>query len=97
MMKDVFLRFGSHEEMTKCLIQAGFKESEYEQDSFYLKGVSVDIIGAIYKSPGKDEENTDLISVAGHHVNLRVTDEDINLSVLDDFSVYPETPYRVWA
>lgn len=89
-MRDLYLKFKDKKEMQEVFTNFGF---EIIDDSYYFYAVSVDIIGTIWVSI--DEES--FIELEGYHVNLRVLDEELDLSELNDYMVNPETPSRIWA
>ncbi|WP_347115949.1 hypothetical protein AAHB66_09100 [Leclercia sp. S52] len=100
-MKDLYLRFADADEMRTQLFAAGFVVDE-EQGSLYHPEVSLDVVGVItvtteIQNPGKENEVIKYASLPGYHVNLRVTDESLVLASLDAFTVFPDSPYRVWA
>jgi hypothetical protein len=53
---------------------------------------NTDIIGIIYRNTGTNEEPV-MVATDGFHVNVR-TDE---APELDQYAVFPVTPFRVWA
>lgn len=100
-MRDLYLRFADAKEMRQQLVAAGFMDDE-EQGGLYHPSISLDVIGVIsvtteIKNPGKDNEIIQYASLPGYHVNLRVTDDSLELTTLDPFTISPVSPYRVWA
>lgn len=100
-MRDIYLRFTDTGEMHKKLIAAGFVKDE-EQDGLYHPDISLDVIGVItvpaeIKNAGKENEIIKYTSLPGYHVNLRVVDDSLELALLKPFTVFPSSPYRVWA
>lgn len=100
-MKDLYLRFADADEMRTQLFAAGFVVDE-EQGSLYHPEVSLDVVGVItvtteIQNPGEENEVIKYASLPGYHVNLRVTDESLVLASLDAFTVFPDSPYRLWA
>lgn len=100
-MRDLYLRFTDAEEMRAKLISAGFVADE-EQGGLSHPDISLDIIGIITVpgeiiNPGQDNEIVKYVSEPGYHANLRVMNDDLDLSTLDAFTVTPKTPARVWA
>lgn len=94
-MKDLYLRFESGDEATRQLIDFGFYNDE-EGGGLHHPDISLDLVGVIIHSSG--EEGSKEITVEdGYHVNLRVMDDDLDLSPLDKFIISPKTPIRVWA
>jgi len=100
-MRDLYLRFKDAEEMHTQLIAAGFVDDE-EQGGLYHPDISLDIVGVITVpveviNPGEENEVIKYTPEPGYHVNLRVMDDSLDLSGLNDFLVKPKTPARVWA
>jgi hypothetical protein len=100
-MRDIYLRFTDAEEMRTQLIAAGFMDDE-EQGGLYHPDISLDVIGAItvateIQNAGEENETIQYANLPGFHVNLRVTDDSLELASLDAFAVFPDSPYRVWA
>ncbi|HCC75065.1 MAG TPA: hypothetical protein DEQ42_04980 [Shigella sp.] len=100
-MKDLYLRFNDAAEMRTKLIKAGFVFDE-ELGSLYHPDISLDIIGIIavpseIQNAGEENETIQYANLPGFHVNLRVTDDSLELASLDAFAVFPDSPYRVWA
>ena len=100
-MKDLYLRFTDANEMRTQLIEAGFMDDE-KQGGFYHPSVILDIVGVITApaeviNPGEENEIIKYTTEPGYHVNLRVTDDLLELASLDAFAVFPDSPYRVWA
>lgn len=100
-MRDIYLRFTDAEEMHKQLITAGFVEDE-EQGSLYHPVISLDVIGVIavpteIKNAGEENEVITFVNEPGYHANLRVMNDELDLSSVHDFVVNPKTPARVWA
>jgi len=100
-MRDLYLRFNDANEMRTQLIAAGFVDDE-GQGSFYHPNISLDIVGVITVpaeviNPGKENEIIKYTTEPGYHVNLRVMNDSLDLSGLNDFLVTPKTPARVWA
>lgn len=92
-MKDLYLRFETEVEAKIQLIKLGFNE---EQSDLYHSGISLDLVGAIVHSSGEGD-SIKLTPEEGYHVNLRVMNDELDLSSLDEFIISPKTPYRVWA
>ncbi len=100
-MRDLFLRFTDADEMRMQLIAAGFVDEE-EQGGIYHPDISLDIVGVITVpaeviNPGEENEVIKYTTEPGYHVNLRVMNDSLDLSRLNDFVVEPKTPARVWA
>ena len=100
-MRDLFLRFTDADEMRMQLIAAGFVDEE-EQGGIYHPYISLDIVGVITVpaeviNPGEENEVIKYTTEPGYHVNLRVMNDSLDLSGLNDFVVKPKTPARVWA
>jgi len=73
-----------------------------EQGGLYHPNISLDIVGVITVpaeviNPGEENEIIKYDNLPGYHVNLRVTDDSLELASLDAFAVLPASPYRVWA
>ncbi len=94
-MKDLYLRFADAGEMRAQLIAAGFAIDE-EQDILYHPDICLDVVGVIITSTG-EAESVEYVTEPGYHVNLRVINDDLDLSRLNGFVVNPKTPARVWA
>ncbi|HAW7887471.1 TPA: hypothetical protein JLN09_003851 [Escherichia coli] len=100
-MRDLYLRFTDANEMRMQLIAAGFVDDE-EQGGLYHPDISLDIVGVITVpveviNPGEENEIIKYTTEPGYHVNLRVMNDSLDLSGLNDFVVTPKTPARVWA
>ena len=100
-MRDLYLRFNDAEEMCAQLIAAGFIDDE-GQGGLYHPYISLDIVGVITVpaeviNPGEENEVIKYTTEPGYHVNLRVMNDSLDLSGLNDFVVTPKTPARVWA
>lgn len=95
-MKDLCLRFADKAEMQLVLIKIGFQEDE-AHSGLHHPEIAVDIIGQIQKLKILEDDNSGFITIPGYHVNLRVVNDQMDLSVLDDFIITPSTPIRVWA
>ncbi|MDH0063604.1 hypothetical protein [Leclercia adecarboxylata] len=100
-MMDLYLRFADADEMRTQLISVGFMDDE-EQVGLYHPDISLDIIGVITVpaeviNPGEENEVIKYTTEPGYHVNLRVMNDSLDLSGLNDFVVTPKTPARVWA
>jgi len=100
-MKDLYLRFADADEMRTQLIAAGFMDDE-EQGGLYHPDISLDIVGVITVpaeviNPGEENEIIKYVNEPGYHANLRVMNDELDLSPLHDFIVTPKTPARVWA
>lgn len=94
-MKDLYLRFASDGEAKQQLIAFGFQSNE-EQGGLYHPVICLDVVGVIATTVG-EEEPFEYIVEPGYHVNLRVIDDELDLSRLNDFVVTPKSPARVWA
>lgn len=94
-MKDLYLRFADADEMHTQLIEAGFMVDE-DQGGLYHHDISLDVVGIITTTIG-DTELVEYVTEPGYHVNLRVINDDLDLSKLHNFVVTPKTPARVWA
>ncbi len=94
-MIDFYLRFSSKEEAQQQLIAFGFQSNE-DQGGLYHPNINLDIVGVITTSTG-EAESVEYVTEPGYHVNLRVVNDDLDLSSLNGFAVNPKTPARVWA
>lgn len=100
-MRDLYLRFAGAEEMRTQLIAAGFVADE-EQGCLSHPDISLDIVGVItvpdkIVNSGQESEVIKYVDEPGYHANLRVMNDELDLSHFDDFIVNPKTPSRVWA
>jgi len=100
-MRDLYLRFADDEQMKTQLIAAGFIDDE-EQGCLFHPDISLDIIGVItivsdIENPGQENELIKYSGEPGYHANIRVMNDGLDLSPLDEFIVTPKTPARVWA
>ena len=95
-MKDLYLRFTGSDEMKLVLMSIGFKEEE-DQGGLHHPEICLDIVGVMLEPQNPDEENPKLIELPGYHANVRVINDKLDISALDDFTIHPETPSRVWA
>ncbi|WP_347116209.1 hypothetical protein AAHB66_10735 [Leclercia sp. S52] len=100
-MRDLYLRFNDADEMRTQLISAGFMDDE-EQGGLYHPDISLDVIGVIavpteIKNAGEEKEVITFVNEPGYHANLRVMNDELDLSSVHDFVVNPKTPARVWA
>lgn len=100
-MRDIYLRFTDVVEMRQESIASGFIDDE-EQGALYHLDISLDIIGIItfiveIKNQGEEGEIIKYKSLPGYHINLRVTDDSLELASLETFAVFPASLYRVWA
>jgi len=100
-MRDLYLRFTDANEMRMQLIAAGFMDDE-GQGGLYHPAISLDVVGVITVpveviNPGEENEIIKYTTEPGYHANLRVMNDSLDLSGLNDFVVTPKTPARVWA
>ena len=100
-MRYLYLRFANADEMRTQLIDLGFVDN-YEQGCLYHPAISLDAVGVItvtteIENPGEENEIIKYEALPGYHVNLRVMNDELDLSPLEKFSVNPKTPVRVWA
>lgn len=100
-MRDLYLRFNDANEMRTQFIAAGFVDDE-EQGGLYHPDISLDIVGVITVpaeviNPGEENEVIKYTTEPCYHINLRVMNDSLDLSGLNDFVVNPKTPARVWA
>lgn len=93
-MKDLFLKFDDMQSACDLLILSGFVPNELGE--FEIDGACVDIIGSMFNKDESDPDNIILTPVDGYYINIRVVKET-EFPLLDEFRVYPETPFRVWA
>jgi hypothetical protein len=100
-MRDLYLRFNDADEMRTQFIAVGFVDDN-GQGGLYHPDISLDIVGVITVpdeviNPGEENEVIKYTTEPGYHVNLRVMNDSLDLSGLNDFFVNPKTPARVWA
>jgi len=100
-MRDLYLRFNDADQMRTQLIAVGFVDDE-GQGGLYHPDISLDVVGVITVpgeiiNPGQEDEIIKYTTEPGYHVNLRVMNDSLDLSGLNDFVVTPKTPARVWA
>ncbi len=100
-MRDLYLRFTDANEMRMQLIAAGFMDDE-GQGGLFHPAISLDVVGVITVpveviNPGEENEIIKYTTEPGYHANLRVMNDSLDLSGLNDFVVTPKTPARVWA
>ena len=100
-MRSLYLRFADADEMHAQLIAAGFIDDE-QQGCLHHPDISLDIIGVITiatgtENPGQENESIKYANEPGYHANIRVMNDGLDLSPLDEFIVTPKTPARVWA
>ncbi|MDU2022863.1 MAG: hypothetical protein E6736_21830 [Leclercia adecarboxylata] len=100
-MRDLYLRFNDADEMRTQFIAVGFVDDN-GQGGLYHPDISLDIVGVITVpdeviNPGEENEVIKYTTEPGYHVNLRVMNDSLDLSGLNDFVVNPKTPARVWA
>ena len=100
---DYYLKANSEENMWETLTAAGLT-SEYEGKK-YAKGISLDVIGVIYKETGNTTTVTDpegntfevpeTQAIEGYHANIRgdLTEEQQQALPL---IAKPSTPNRIW-
>lgn len=105
-MKDLYLRFKDTKEMKETLVTFGFINDE-EQGGLYHPEVCLDIIGIITVTKEEPSENGEEVpegeevitytAEPGYHANIRVLNDELDLTVLEKFAINPKTPARVWA
>jgi len=86
-MKDLYLRFADESEAHAVLTPFGLAYVGGSEALLFTTrqgGIDLDVIGEI---PGR----------SGFHANLRVMDDDMDVSSLDPYVVNPANPVRVWA
>ena len=99
-MRDLYLRFAGADEMRTQLIATGLMDEG--QGMLSHPDISLDIVGVITVpaeviNPGEENEIIKYTTEPGYHVNLRVMNDSLDLSGLNNFVVTPKTPARVWA
>lgn len=86
-MKDYFYRFDDRAAMLAALEPLGMTYSDPE--------------GTLAPSQGSHQyalwETGELTGYEGYHMNLRVIDETLDVSSLEAFQVFPQSPRVVWA
>lgn len=95
-MRDLYLRFADVDEMQSVLMDFGFQKEE-EQAGLYHPDICLDVVGVMFDPKSMEEENPEVIELPGYHANVRVINDELDISALDDFTIHPETPSRVWA
>lgn len=95
-MKDLYLRFADAAEMQQSLLAFGFTVDE-EQGWLCHPDINIDVAGVLCEPKDADDEESGHILLPGYHINLRVLNDELDMSALDKFAVSPETPLRVWA
>ncbi|WP_336657580.1 hypothetical protein [Leclercia adecarboxylata] len=94
-MRDLYLRFADAEEMHQQLTDFGFQADE-DQGVIYHPEICLDVVGVISTVTDEDEAAV-YAAEPGFHVNIRVINDQLDLTGLSEFAVYPKTPARVWA
>jgi hypothetical protein len=86
-MIDLFLKFPDESTAMAALFTADARP----------KFANIDIIGTIYKPTGETdaEGNSVVAALDGWHANVRVVNEDA--TSIEQYSVTPTSPVRVWA
>ncbi|WP_312347396.1 hypothetical protein [Leclercia sp.] len=100
-MRDLYLRFNDADQMHTQLIAVGFVDDE-GQGGLYHPDISLDVVGVITVpgeviNQGQVDEVIKYVNEPGYHANLRVMNDGLDLSTLEDFIVTPKTPTRMWA
>lgn len=105
MFKDLYLKFESQEQAEELLfdvVDAVLDAEGNEVQPAYKKPkfINTDVIGDIYRATGNTTEVDgvevpEMEKLDGYHVNVRVTDEDT--STIEQYTVQPKNPQRVWA
>ncbi|QFH68085.1 hypothetical protein FR773_25980 (plasmid) [Leclercia adecarboxylata] len=95
-MRDLYLRFADAAEMQRSLLDFGFKK-EKENDWLYHPDINLDVAGLLCEPIDAKDETLGSILLPGYHANLRVLKDELDMSALEQFTVNPETPLRVWA
>ncbi len=95
-MRDLYLRFANADEMQMVLLDLGFQKEE-EQAGLYHPDICLDVVGVMTEPKNPEEENPELIELPGYHANVRVINDQLDITALEDFTIHPETPSRVWA
>lgn len=85
-MNDLFLRFVDEDEMHNVLCDIGFavRHDDYVE---VLPGSYQYAIAVVGRLSG----------YGGVHVNVRVIDPALDISILEPYRVYPNSPSCVWA
>ena len=103
MYTQYFLKFTSQEEAEQKLTEVGYSSTNPETDETYYHTPphtgDIDIIGDIYINDAVYDEEGNLITPAtkldGYHLNIILS---IKLpEELNEYLVYPQLPYRVFA
>lgn len=95
-MRDLYLRFTDAEEMKLALQEFGFQE-EVDQGGLHYPEICLDVVGVMYEPTSMEEEHPETIALPGYHANMRVVNDLLDMTALNDFIVTPKTPARVWA
>lgn len=95
-MRDLYLRFADAAEMQRSLLDFGFKKDE-ERGWLYHPDINLDVAGMLCEPIDAKDEESGSILLPGYHANLRVLNDELDMSALDKFAVSPKTPLRVWA
>lgn len=84
-MIDLYLRFDD---------EAAWAALGIEPDEL----LAIDVVGVIRKPIQQWTDDGEQVTrrVRGWHVNIRCLDDDRDLSVLDAFTIEPDSPSRVW-
>jgi len=85
-MKDLYLRFDSHEVMMDALRLSNMTQS-YEDKEFVKSGGHDYAAWEVGEIPG----------VEGWHLNIRVVSPDFDYSALEPYLVIPKNPRVVWS
>lgn len=104
-MTDFYLKFASEEEARSVLytVTPAVLNEEGEvvtEEQVKPNYVNIDVIGEIYKPTGETTTEGDLEvpvmeKLDGYHVNVRAVGDE-NTSILQQYSVSPSSPMRVW-
>ena len=86
-MTDYFLKFTDQSEMFSILEPLGMTYVDEEGNLHVSQGGHKYAAWEVGTIEGKD----------GWHLNVRVVDPEMDVSVLEQYAVYPKNPVCVWA
>lgn len=100
MFQDLYLKFDSEEKAKSVLysLEPGIPDEEGNPGESWIKPnyQNIDIVGVMHlDAPDPIPEDYIPEAMEGWHVNVRVLEGE-DASVLEPFSVQPQSPRRVW-
>lgn len=84
-MRDYFLRFDSREQAFAAI--PDFTCMDMEENLEWIVANENWALHEVGEIPGKE----------GWHINLRIINQELDLSYLDEYKVEPKNPFCVWA